>query len=49
MLSLYLKIEKPITNFEITLQKYFFYGASFAAFYYNAQKAKKETKCYCLM
>ena len=29
MLSLYLKFEKPITNFEIALQKIFFYGVSF--------------------
>ena len=29
MLSLYLKIEKPITKFEMTLQKIFFYGVSF--------------------
>ena len=49
MWQLYLKFEKPITNFEIVLQKIFFYGASFTAFYYNDQKAKMETKCYCLM
>lgn len=29
MLSLYLKFEKPITNFEIKLQKIFFYGVCF--------------------
>ena len=29
MLSLYLKFEKPITNFEIKLQKIFFYGVTF--------------------
>ena len=29
MLSLYLKFEKPITNFEIKLQKIFFYGVGF--------------------
>lgn len=42
MWQLYLKIEKPITNFEIVLQKIFFYGASFTMFYYNGQKAKRK-------
>ena len=41
MWQLYLKIEKPITNFEITLQKIFFYGASFTVFYYNGRKANQ--------
>lgn len=45
MLSLYLKFEKPITNFEIKLQKIFFCGVSFTIM----TKEPKETKCYCLI
>ena len=42
MWQLYLKIEKPITNFEIVLQKIFFYGESITMIYYNGQKAKSK-------